>query len=84
MSNLNDETQIGHNHKRSRFSVALFNARGQINLLLRGQQRDLPDFSKLNFNARIWIFTGHISRSVPFFEIDSHVLLKFIGVRSHN
>jgi hypothetical protein len=53
MSDFNDQTEIGLDHKRSRFSVAFLNARGQINLLLRGQQRDLPDFPKVNFNARI-------------------------------
>ena len=30
-----------------------------------------------------WYTSGSIGRSVPFFEIDSHLFLKFIGVRSH-
>jgi hypothetical protein len=55
----------------------------QINLVLQGQHRDLPDFPKVNCNAHIWIFTSHTGGGVPFFEIDSHVLLKFIGVPSH-
>jgi hypothetical protein len=36
VSNFNDETEIGLDHQRSRCSVAFFNARGQINLFLRG------------------------------------------------
>jgi len=35
----------------SRFSIPFLNARGQINLLLQGQQPDPPDLPKVNFDA---------------------------------
>jgi len=59
VSNFDDQTEIGADHKRSRFPVAFLNARGQINFFLRGQQLELSDLAKVNFNGGIRLFIRH-------------------------
>ena len=61
MRDLYDQTQIRANHQRARFAVAPLDLRRQGNLLLRRQERDLPDLAQINFNSGIAIFSGHIT-----------------------
>jgi len=46
MRDFDDQAQVGPNHQRSRFAIALFNLSGQLDLLIRRQQRDLPDLAQ--------------------------------------
>ena len=59
MRDLDDEAQVGANHQGARFAVALLDLRRQLNFLLRGEERDLPDLAQINFDSGIAIFGGH-------------------------
>ena len=61
MRNLDHESQVGANHERARLSIAFFDLGGELDLLLRGQKRDLPDLSQVNLYSGIAIFGGHIT-----------------------
>ena len=61
MRNLDDQAQIGADHQGPRLAIALLDFRGQLNLLLRSQQRDLPDFAEVDLNTGIAIFSSHIT-----------------------
>src|SRR5438876_9501580 len=61
MRDLNNQAQIGSDHQRSRLAIALLDLRGQLDLLLRSQQRDLPDLAQVNLNSCIAIFSSHIT-----------------------
>src|SRR6476620_736180 len=47
MSDLNDQSEVCFDHPSPSFLVSLLNAGGQLNLLLRSQQRGLTDLSKV-------------------------------------
>src|SRR5271165_2633263 len=55
MSDLNDKPEVGFDHPRPSFLVALLNAGGKLDFLLRGQQRCLHDLSEVNLHARLRI-----------------------------
>jgi hypothetical protein len=55
MSDLNDQSKVCLDHPHPSFLVAILNAGGKLDLLLRGQQRRLHDLSEVNLNARIRI-----------------------------
>src|ERR1700756_5260417 len=61
MRNLDHQAQIGPDHQSARFAIALLNFSGQLDLLLRSQQRDLPDLAQVNLNSGIAIFSSHIT-----------------------
>src|SRR5207248_2959192 len=61
MRDLDHQTQIRPDHQRARFAIALLNFSGQLDLLLRGQKRDLPDLTQVNLNSGIAIFSSHIT-----------------------
>src|SRR5260370_38875566 len=54
-SDLNDQSEVCFDHPSPSLLVSLLNACGQLNLLLRSQQRSLADLSKVNLNARLRI-----------------------------
>src|SRR4029077_19449667 len=47
-SDLNDQSEVCFDHPSPSLLVSLLNACGQLNLLLRSQQRGLADLSKVN------------------------------------
>jgi hypothetical protein len=53
MSDLNDQSEVCFDHPSPSLLVSLLNTRGQLNLLLRSQQRGLADLSKVNARLRI-------------------------------
>src|SRR5260221_9852528 len=55
MSDLNDQSEVCFDHPSPSLLVSLLNTCGQLNLLLRSQQRGLADLSKVNLNARLRI-----------------------------
>src|ERR1700726_5355466 len=55
MSDLNDQPEVCFDHPRPSFLVALLNAGGKLDLLLRGQQRCLHYLSEVDLNARLKI-----------------------------
>src|ERR1700676_4482874 len=57
MSDLNDQSKVCLDHPHPSFLVAILNAGGKLDLLLRGQQRCLHDLSEVNLNARLRIVT---------------------------
>src|ERR1700733_6274957 len=59
MRDLYDQSQVRFDHQSSGLPIALLNARGQLDLLLRSQKRDLSNLPQINFNPRIRIFTSH-------------------------
>src|SRR5207253_10869846 len=59
--NLDDQTLVGSDHESTRLAIAFFDLGGELNLLLRGQKRDLPDLAQVNLSSGIAIFSGHIS-----------------------
>ena len=67
---LDHETEIRANHQGARLAVAFLDLRGQLDLLLGSQKRDLPDFTQVNFYSSIAIF-------------GSHKTLHEVGRRSH-
>ena len=58
---LHDEPQVRANHEGARLAVALFDFRGELDLLVGREQRDLPDFPQVNLNSSIAIFSSHIT-----------------------
>ncbi len=58
---LDDESQIRTNHEGARLAVALLDLRGEFDLLVGSQERDLPDLAQVNFYASIAIFSSHIT-----------------------
>src|ERR1700692_682590 len=78
MRDLDHQAQIGPDHQGARFAIALLDFRGQLDLLVRSQKRDLPDLTQVNLNSGIAIFSSHITlfhRS--FGEIGSTTSRKF-------
>ena len=61
MRNLYHQAQIGPDHQGTCFAITLLDLSGQLNLLLRSQQRDLPDLAQVNLNSCIAIFSSHIT-----------------------
>src|SRR5580693_7076559 len=55
MSDLNDQPEVCFDHPRPSFLVALLNAGGKLDLLLRAQQRCLHDLSEVTLNSRFRI-----------------------------
>src|SRR5262249_55692773 len=58
---LHYQPQVGASHKSTGLAIGLFDPSGELNLLLRGQERDLPDLAQVNLNSGIAIFSGHIT-----------------------
>jgi hypothetical protein len=58
---LDHQAQIRPDHQGSRLAIALFDLRGQFDLLLRSQKRDLPNLAQINLNSGIAIFSSHIT-----------------------
>ena len=58
---LHHETQVGANHQGARFVVAFLDFGGELDLLLGGEQRDLPDLAQINLYSSIAIFSSHIT-----------------------
>ena len=56
-----DQAEVGLDHQLARFFVALFNARGQLDFLLRREQFHLPDFAQVKFDGRVAV----VSRTFP-------------------
>src|ERR1039458_6783421 len=56
-----DQAEVGLDHQLARFFVALFNARGQLDFLLRREQFHLPDFAQVKFDGRVAV----VSRTIP-------------------
>src|SRR5215510_10807710 len=61
MRNLDHQTQVGPDHQRARLAIALLDLSGQLDLLLRSQQRDLPYLAQVNLYSCIAIFSSHIT-----------------------
>src|ERR1041385_2643985 len=61
MRDLDHQAQIGPDHKSACFAISLLDFSGQLDLLLWGQKRDLPDLAQVNLNSRIAIFSSHIT-----------------------
>src|SRR6266446_7543417 len=61
MRNLYHQAQIGPDHQGTCFAITLLDLSGQLDLLLRSQQRDLPDLTQVNLNSCIAIFSSHIT-----------------------
>src|SRR5215468_7409441 len=61
MRDLDDQTQIGPDHQSARLAIPLLDLSGQLDLLLRSQQRDLPDLAQVNLYSCIAIFSSHIT-----------------------
>src|SRR4029453_14774972 len=61
MRDLDDQAQIRTNHERSCLAIALLDLRGQFDLLIRSQKRDLPDLAQVNLNSAITILGSHIT-----------------------
>jgi hypothetical protein len=59
MRDLHDQTQIRTNHQGASFLVAALNFGGEFNLLLRGEQGNLPDLPQVNLYSCIAIFSSH-------------------------
>ena len=55
------QAQVGLDHLFARFFVALFDAGGQFDFLLRGQQFDLADFAQIKLDGRIAV----VGQSIP-------------------
>src|SRR5260370_4777066 len=55
MSDLNDQSEGCFDHPSPSLLVSLLTTCGQLNLLLRSQQRGLADLSKVNLNIRLRI-----------------------------
>src|SRR5580692_11301983 len=55
MSDLNDQSEVCFDHPSPSLLVSLLNTCGQLNFLLRSQQRGLADLSKVNLNTRLRI-----------------------------
>ncbi len=51
VGNFHHEPQIRADHVRARLFVALLDAGGEFDLLVGGQQGDLPDFPEIDFDA---------------------------------
>src|SRR2546428_10375072 len=68
MRDLDHQAQIRPDHQGARFAIALLNLRGQLDLLLRSQQRDLPDLAQVNLNSGIAIFSSRITLFHPTFS----------------
>src|SRR5437762_14294867 len=56
---LNDQTQVRANHQSTSFLVTALNFGGEFNLLLRSEQRNLPDLAQVNLYSSIAIFSSH-------------------------
>src|ERR1017187_8135599 len=50
MGNLDHEAEIGLDHVRARLLVALLDARRQADLVLGGQQSNLPDLAQIDLD----------------------------------
>src|ERR1051325_11529195 len=61
MSNLDDQAQIRADHESASLAVALLDLRGELDLLLRCQERDLADLAQVNLYSGIAIFSSHIT-----------------------
>src|SRR5436305_14357402 len=61
MRNLYHQAQIGPDHQGTCFAITLLDLSGQLDLLLRSQQRNLPDLAQVNLNSCIAIFSSHIT-----------------------
>ncbi len=59
MRDLDDQAQVGADHQRARFLVALLDAGGQGDFVLRCEERDLADLPQVNFNSGIAVFDAH-------------------------
>jgi hypothetical protein len=53
VGDLNNQSQIRLDHQSSRFSVSFFDTGSELDFFLGSEQRDLPDFPKVNLNASI-------------------------------
>ena len=58
---LDHEPQVGADHQGARLAVALLDFRGQLDLLVGSQKRDLPDLTQVNLYSSIRIFGSHIT-----------------------
>ena len=61
MRDLHHQAEVGADHEGARFLVALFDFRGELDLLIRRQKRDLPDLAQVNLYSSIAIFSSHIT-----------------------
>src|SRR5438552_3388730 len=61
MRDLDDQAQIRPDHERPGLAIALLDFRGQLDLLVRSQQGNLPDLAQVNLTSSIAIFSSHIT-----------------------
>jgi len=59
--NLHNQSQVGPDHERARLAIALLDLGSELDLLLRSQERDLPDLAQIDLYTTIAIFSGHIT-----------------------
>src|SRR5258708_6740602 len=93
MSDLNDQSEVCFDHPSPSLLVSLLNTCGQLNLLLRSQQRGLADLSKVNLNARLRIVSHaptspQIGSEATAGSMEEHQLIsdarKGLTVQAHN
>src|SRR5690606_15567116 len=53
---LHDQPEVRANHLRACLLVALLDTGGELDLLIRGEQRNLPDLPKVDLDSCIGIF----------------------------
>ena len=58
---LDHEPQVRANHQGARLAVAFLDLRGEFDLLVGSQKRDLPDLAQVNLYSSIAIFSSHIT-----------------------
>ena len=94
MSDLNDQSEVCFDHPSPSLLVSLLNTCGQLNLLLRSQQRGPADLSKVNLNARLRIVSHaptspQIGSEATAGSVEEHLLIsdairKGLTVQAHN
>ncbi len=58
---LHDQAQVGLDHLLARLLVALLDARGQFDFLLRREQFDLADFAQVKLDGGVAVVAGSLS-----------------------
>ena len=61
VGDLDHQAQVGLDHLLARFLVALLDARGQFDLLLRREQLDLPDLAQVELDGRVAVIAAPLA-----------------------
>jgi hypothetical protein len=78
---LDDQAQVRTNHERARFAVALLDLRGELDLLIGRQERDLPDLAEINLYSSVAIFGSHKTSHVKG-DKGAGAMLQLLRIRS--